>query len=50
MHNPLEMPNIDFYQSFEKSNQFSDYFPDQNIDQAIESYKQYQASRSSLYN
>ncbi|CAD8106953.1 unnamed protein product [Paramecium primaurelia] len=47
MRNPLEMPNLEFYQSFEKSNQFSDYFPQYNIDQAIESYKHYQQSRSS---
>ncbi|CAD8097888.1 unnamed protein product [Paramecium primaurelia] len=47
MRNPLEMPNIEFYQSFEKSNQYSDYFPQYNVDQAIESYKQYQQSRSS---
>ncbi|CAD8213775.1 unnamed protein product [Paramecium octaurelia] len=50
MRNPLEMPNIEFYQSFEKSNQFSDYFPQYNVDQAIESYKQYQQSRSSAHN
>ncbi|CAD8127580.1 unnamed protein product [Paramecium sonneborni] len=49
MRNPLEMPNIEFYQSFEKSNQFSDYFPSYNVDQAIESYKQYQQSRSSAH-
>ncbi|CAK67792.1 unnamed protein product (macronuclear) [Paramecium tetraurelia] len=49
MRNPLEMPNLEFYQSFEKSNQFSDYFPQHNIDQAIESYKQYQQSRSSAH-
>ncbi|CAD8108449.1 unnamed protein product [Paramecium sonneborni] len=49
MRNPLEMPNIEFYQSFEKSNQFSDYFPQHNINQAIESYKQYQQSRSSVH-
>ncbi|CAD8115842.1 unnamed protein product [Paramecium primaurelia] len=47
MKNPLEMPNIEFYQSFEKSNQFSDYFPQYNVDQAIQSYKEYQQSRSS---
>ncbi|CAK69458.1 unnamed protein product (macronuclear) [Paramecium tetraurelia] len=49
MRNPLEMPNIEFYQSFEKSNQYSDFFPQYNVDQAIESYKQYQQSRSSAH-
>lgn len=50
MQNPLDIPNLEFHQSFERSNQFSDYFPQQNVDQAIESYKQYQASRSSRNN
>ncbi|CAD8182037.1 unnamed protein product [Paramecium octaurelia] len=49
LKNPLEMPNLEFYQSFENSRQFSDYFPKYNVDQTIQCYKNYQQARSSAY-
>ncbi|CAD8120400.1 unnamed protein product [Paramecium sonneborni] len=44
MNNPFDMPLYDLNQSIDNNHSYSDYFPRNNIDQALLSYKQYQDS------
>ncbi|CAD8182722.1 unnamed protein product [Paramecium pentaurelia] len=43
-NNPFDMPLYDLNQSIDNNHSYSDYYPRNNIDQALFSYKQYQDS------
>ncbi|KAM3140745.1 hypothetical protein pb186bvf_007150 [Paramecium bursaria] len=45
---PFDVSNVEFHCSFENNQQFSDYFPQNNVDQLIENYQQFQKSKSSV--